>query len=84
MKVGGDISLTANPTQDEKFNLAVGFTFNGPGANAFGAMTERNKPSKSAVRALAILLDEHIVSAPNLNAVIRSQGTISVAPAPAG
>ncbi|HEY3787962.1 MAG TPA: hypothetical protein VGL71_03865, partial [Urbifossiella sp.] len=77
VKVGGEISLTANPTQDEKFNLAVGFTFNGPGAQAFGAMTERNKPSQNAVRALAILLDERIVSAPNLNAVIRSQGIIT-------
>jgi len=77
LKVGGDISLTANPTQDEKFNLAVGFTFNGPGANAFGAMTERNKPGKSQVRNLAILLDERIVSAPTLNAVIRASGQIS-------
>jgi SecD/SecF fusion protein len=77
VKVGGEISLTANAGQDEKFNLAVHFTFNGAGAQAFGAMTERNKPTQNASRALAILLDERIVSAPNLNAVIRSQGVIS-------
>jgi len=55
VRVEGEISLTANAGQDEKANLAVHFTFNSPGAKAFGEMTERNKPTANASRALAIL-----------------------------
>jgi len=77
VKVGGDVSLTAFGGQDEKFNLAVHFTFNAAGAKLFGDMTERNKPGNNATRALAVVLDERVVSAPSLNAVIRSQGVIS-------
>lgn len=77
VKVGGDISLNASSGHDDKFNLSVNFTFNGPGGQAFGEMTERNKPTKNNVRNLAILLDERVVSAPTLNAVIRNSGQIT-------
>jgi SecD/SecF fusion protein len=77
VKVGGDISLSATSGQDEKFNPAVHFTFNSAGADKFGAVTERNKPTANVARSLAIVLDERIVSAPSLDAVIRSQGVIS-------
>jgi SecD/SecF fusion protein len=78
VKVEGDISLTATSDIDPKsFNPCVSFTFNSAGAKAFGAMTERNKPSQNAIRTLAILLDERVVSAPTLNAVITSRGQIT-------
>ena len=78
VKVEGDISLTAQSDTDPKtFNPSVSFRFNGAGANAFGKMTERNKPSGNTIRTLAILLDDKIVSAPTLNAVITSAGQIT-------
>lgn len=79
VKVAGDVTLTARADQDRSFNPAVSFTFNSSGANLFGKMTERNKPDneKGVVRNLAILLDDKVVSAPSLNAVITSSGQIS-------
>ncbi len=78
VKVEGDVSLSAQSDTDPKtFNPCVSFRFNGAGAQAFGRMTERNKPAGNTIRNLAILLDQRVVSAPTLNAVITSQGQIS-------
>ena len=78
VKVEGDISLTAAADIDQKsFNPCVKFHFNGAGGSAFGKMTERNKPGANTIRSLAILLDERVVSAPTLNAVITSEGQIT-------
>jgi SecD/SecF fusion protein len=77
VRVEGDISLSASADTDSKLNPCVAFRFNGPGAQAFGRMTERNKPGANTIRALAISLDDRIVSAPTLNAVITSAGQIS-------
>ena len=78
VKIEGDVSLTAQSDTDPKtFNPCVSFRFNGAGAQAFGRMTERNKPAGNTIRNLAILLDQRVVSAPTLNAVITSQGQIS-------
>ncbi|MDB5312421.1 MAG: secD [Gemmataceae bacterium] len=77
VKVEGDISLTAQSDTDKGLNPCVSFRFNGPGAQAFGRMTERNKPAGTNIRVLAILLDERVVSAPTLNAVITSAGQIT-------
>jgi len=78
VKVEGDISLSATAAIDPKsFNPCVEFRFNGAGGSAFGKMTERNKPGANSIRSLAILLDERIVSAPSLNAVITTNGQIT-------
>jgi SecD/SecF fusion protein len=81
VRVEGDISLNAAADMDRRTNKpCVQFTFNGAGARAFGKMTARNKPDKGAggtIRALAIVLDDKIVSAPSLNAVISSSGQIT-------
>jgi SecD/SecF fusion protein len=78
VKVEGDISLTAKADIDQKsFNPCVTFNFNGAGGSAFGKMTERNKPGANTIRSLAILLDERVVSAPTLNAVITTNGQIT-------
>jgi len=77
VKVEGDVSLSATSGMDQKFNPSVDFRFNGAGGQAFGRMTERNKPSDNNIRSLAIVLDQKVVSAPTLNAVITTQGQIS-------
>ena len=78
LRVSGDITLTASSGQDRNFNPAVDFVFNGAGASLFGKITRRNSPSKNGFeRALAILLDERVVSAPNLKSEITSHGQIT-------
>ncbi len=78
LRVGGDITLTASVGQDPKsLNLAVDFRFNAAGAQQFGKITRRNKPSKDVTRQFAIILDDKIVSAPSLNAEITVQGQIT-------
>lgn len=78
LKVDRDVGLTASADTDPKtLNPCVSFRFNSTGANRFGKMTERNKPSGPMFRNLAIVMDDKIVSAPTLNAVIRDSGQIS-------
>jgi SecD/SecF fusion protein len=77
LRVGGDITLTATAGTDKSFNPSVDFTFNGAGAQQFGKITRRNKPSGSATRNLAILLDDRVVSAPTLQGEITSHGQIT-------
>jgi SecD/SecF fusion protein len=77
VRVGGDVTLTAQAGQDKSFNPSVNFSFNGAGAQKFGAMTRRNKPSNNVTRHLAIVLDEKVVSAPGLQAVIEDRGEIT-------
>src|SRR5262249_6841401 len=62
LKVEGDVTLTATAGQDKNFNPSVDFRFNGAGAQAFGRITRRNRPSGSITRNLAIVLDDRIVS----------------------
>lgn len=79
LQVGRDVGLTATAGTDDKQNPSVNFRFNSTGANRFGKITERNRPgdSGSMLRNLAIIMDDKIVSAPTLNAVIRDSGQIS-------
>jgi len=70
------VRLFARNTEDPGKGPAVGFEFNGTGAQKFGDMTERNQPT-SVLRNLAIVMDNKIVSAPTLNAVLRQGGIIS-------
>lgn len=79
MQVGRDVGLTATAGTDDKQDPAVLFRFNSTGANRFGTITERNRPGDGGnmLRNLAIIMDDKIVSAPTLNAVIRESGQIS-------
>jgi SecD/SecF fusion protein len=80
VRVGGDVSLTAYPEQDRNLNMAVGFRFNSEGARQFGRMTSRNRPSPQHIRHLAVILDDQVVSAPTLNAVLTDSGIIQGPP----
>ena len=79
LRVTGAVRLqNVRSTDDGKSGKpAVGFGFNPLGASKFGAMTERNKPTDAIVRTLAIVMDDKIVSAPFLGAVLRDGGQIS-------
>jgi SecD/SecF fusion protein len=77
VKIGGDVTLTANAEQDKQFNPAIGFRLGGGGAQIFRQMTERNRPSGQVIRNLAVVLDEKIISAPTLNSVLPGSGQIT-------
>ncbi len=77
LRVGGDITLTATVGNDKSYNPAVDFKFNSAGASQFGKITRRNKPSSNIKRELAILLDDRVVSAPNIQSEITSSGQIT-------
>ncbi|AMV23833.1 bifunctional preprotein translocase subunit SecD/SecF [Gemmata sp. SH-PL17] len=77
LRVGGEITISANSTKDRSENPAVGFTFNSAGGRQFGKITRRNKPTGGTHRNLAILLDDRIVSAPTLQSEITDQGQIT-------
>ena len=51
--------------------------FNGAGAQQFGKITRRNKPSGNKERLLAVLLDDKLVSAATIRSEITSQGQIT-------
>jgi SecD/SecF fusion protein len=76
--VTGEYLQRAEPTNDERGRLAVGFHFNSKGANLFGTLTAKNMPAEDGFeRRLAIILNGEIYSAPNLHDQISSNGIIS-------
>ncbi|MBN9120943.1 MAG: protein translocase subunit SecD [Planctomycetes bacterium] len=79
VKVGGDITLTANSGTDPKtFNPCVEFVFNAAGGQVFGQITRRNKPDKNGhTRLLAVVLDERLVSAATIQSEITTRGQIT-------
>ncbi len=77
VRVVGDVRIKANSSERDG-EPAVSFEFVTPtGSKAFREMTERNKPTDSRLRSLAIIMDDRIVSAPTLNAVLSGSGSIS-------
>ncbi len=77
VKIGGAITLNAFPEQ-QNLDWSIGFTFNGAGANKFGQVTGRNRPTPGTrVRHLAAILDGKVVSAPQLNSQITARGQIT-------
>jgi len=61
----------ARPSLDSNSRPAVGFTLNSDGASRFGNFTQTN-----INRRLAIVLDNRVYSAPNINGRIDSEGII--------
>ncbi len=74
---GGDLARVY-PTQDDRLQPAVGFTFNRPGARRFGTLTREHLPEEEGAfkYRLAILLDSIVRSAPTINSQIKDQGII--------
>jgi SecD/SecF fusion protein len=78
VRVEEAITITANVGTDSKsFKPCVEFTFNSEGGRRFSEITRRNKPTGSHLRNLAIVLDERVVSAPNLQSEIGNRGQIT-------
>lgn len=78
LRITGKYLKRASPTSDEKGAPAVGFNFNATGATLFYDLTTANKPLRDGFqRRLAILLDNKVVTAPNLNSPISDHGQIT-------
>lgn len=64
---------------DERGTPSVNFAFDSTGARKFGNLTKQNLPDEANgfFRQLAILLDERLVSAPQIRSVITDSGQIT-------
>jgi len=67
-----DWRLKANPTTDRMGRRAIGFTLDERGGNVFFTVTDKNLE-----RPLCVLLDGIAISAPTIQARIRTQGIIT-------
>ena len=69
----------AYPTTDEMGKPAVGFMFDARGASRFGKLTDAHKkPEGGRVgNVMAVLLDDEVYSAPNIQSKITDSGIIS-------
>jgi SecD/SecF fusion protein len=77
-RVTGEYLTKASPTLDPNGREAVSFTFNTRGGNLFASLTSEYQPETDEFKhRLAILLDDQIQSAPQLNDVISDQGQIT-------
>lgn len=80
-EITGDYLVGASPGSDRAGQLAIDFKFNTEGGDRFWKVTSTNKPSGSEEtgfrRQLAIIFDGQIISAPNLNSPIRTNGQIT-------
>jgi SecD/SecF fusion protein len=81
-EITGQFLTSAMETPDRSGAPAVGFHFNVEGGNRFSHLTSTNAPEGKSEdapgfkRQLAILLDDQIVSAPSINAIISQDGVI--------
>ncbi|RIK77969.1 MAG: hypothetical protein DCC67_12060 [Planctomycetota bacterium] len=77
LNVTGEYLRSAAPSTDEMGRPAVSFVFNAQGAFRFRQLTAAHQPNPSGEKYnLGILLDNRLLSAPLLNAVISDQGII--------
>jgi SecD/SecF fusion protein len=77
LDVTGDYLRSASPSQDDIGRPAVTFVFNQQGAFKFERLTREHQPNASGEKYnLGILLDNRLLSAPYLNAVISDRGII--------
>ncbi|TXT29998.1 MAG: SecD/SecF fusion protein, partial [Planctomycetota bacterium] len=77
-RVTGDFLRRASTGLAENGSACVNFSFDAEGAMRFFRLTDRNKPASDGFkRQLAILLNDKVQSAPNLNSAIRDSGQIT-------
>jgi len=77
--VTGDDLSRASPGMPSVQGMAVDFSMTSKGAGRFGALTGANipNPETGAERRLGILLDDELLSAPNIKSQIRDSGQIT-------
>ena len=73
---GEDLAFAAS-TFDENGAPAVSFNLTDTGSGRFFALTSNNAPSGSRQRQLGIILDDNLLSAPNILQPIRKEGRIT-------
>ena len=82
VRVGGDVTITANVEQGRTGSPVVGFRFNSRGGDLFYKVTSLNQVETRSgggiamQRYLAIILDGYLISSPMLNEPIRGSGVI--------
>lgn len=76
--VSGKNIVSASPVRDPISGMAkISFKLDGAGADKFGDITEEHKVGGDDPRALCIVLDGKLISAPSINSRIHSRGEIS-------
>ncbi len=70
--IEGNLIESAGATFDQNQRNAIAFTMRGPGATKLGDLTDRHKNER-----LAIVLDEQVISAPNIQSRITTNGIIT-------
>jgi len=81
-EVTGDFLRQVRPDMDDRLQPAVSFEFNPRGATRFGRLTHEHRPEEGGAfrYQLAILLDNRVMSAPELRNEIRDRGIIEGGP----
>ncbi|KAA5543172.1 protein translocase subunit SecD [Roseiconus nitratireducens] len=77
LDVKGEDLAFASTTFDEKGAPAVAFNLTDSGSGKFFALTTENAPQGTRQRQLGIVLDDRLLSAPNILQPIRKQGRIT-------
>lgn len=76
--VSGKHIVSASPIRDPISGMAkISFKLDGAGADKFGDITDEHQVSGDDPRALCIVLDGKLISAPSINSRIHSRGEIS-------
>ncbi len=76
--VSGKHIVSASPIRDPISGMAkISFKLDGAGADKFGGITDEHQVSGDDPRALCIVLDGKLISAPSINSRIHSRGEIS-------
>lgn len=66
-----------SPGKDERLNPCINFALKGEGIDLFADLTRDNKPDGNFHRQLGILLDNELLSAPNIQEMINRNGRIT-------
>ena len=75
--VTGEYLTDVSPGMDQFDNLSIDFGFGKTGARLFGGLTGDNLPAGGVCRRLGIVLDDELLSAPNLMSRITKRGQIT-------
>ncbi|MFN3153482.1 protein translocase subunit SecD [Bremerella sp.] len=76
-RLGGKHLSSAAVTRDEYNSPAVSFEFGVDGANRMGRLSQENLSEANLPRKLGIVMDNFLISAPRINAMITDSGIIT-------
>lgn len=77
LDIKGEDLAFASSTWDQNGNPAVAFNLTDAGSGRFFALTTNNSPTGTFQRQLGIVLDDNLLSAPNILQPIRKEGRIT-------